>query len=81
MYALPRKKCLSEFLFNAVNSFGKLGGFVHPITKLETINNIIYLCIYVKGISGVSQLLHKSLVKEIVEKLKPIIERHIFTET
>ena len=27
LYALPRKKCLSEFLFNAINNFGRMGGF------------------------------------------------------
>lgn len=39
------------------------------------------MSIYVKGLSGVAQLLHKTLVKEVVERLKPIIERHIFTES
>jgi hypothetical protein len=62
-----------------VNSYGRLGGFTLPVDKLETINNIVFLSIYVKGLSGVAQLLHKKLVKEIVERLKPIIERHIFT--
>lgn len=80
MYALPRKKCLSEFLFHAINAFGKLGGFVKPLERLDGTLNITFLSIYVKGISGVALCLHKSLIKEIVEKLKPIIERHIFCE-
>lgn len=27
IYALPRKKYLSEFQFQTINEFGKLGGF------------------------------------------------------
>ena len=34
LYALPRKKCLSEFLFNAINNFGRLGGFSIPVDRL-----------------------------------------------
>ena len=80
MYALPRKKCLSEFLFNAINNFGRLGGFSIPIDRLEKNLNLIFLCNYVKGISGIAQCLNKSLMKELVSRLKPIIETHIFTE-
>jgi hypothetical protein len=43
--------------------------------------NIVFLSMYVKGISGVACYLHKSLIKELVERLKPIIEKHIFCET
>lgn len=50
-----------------------MGGFVLPLEKLESVNNIVYLSIYVKGLSGVAQLLHKNVVKEVVERLKPII--------
>ena len=35
---------------------------------------------YVKGISGVAQCLNKNLVRELVSRLKPIIEQHIFKE-
>ena len=31
LYALPRKKYLSEFLFNALNEFGRQGGYSIPI--------------------------------------------------
>ena len=34
-----------------------------------------------KAISGSAQLLHKTLVKEVVERLKPVIEKHIFTDS
>ena len=33
---------------------------------------------YVKGISGVTQCLNKNLVRDLVARLKPIIEQHIF---
>lgn len=48
---------------------------------MEDHTNIIFLSIYVKGISGAAQLLHKVLVKEIVERLKPVIEKHIFNDS
>ena len=36
---------------------------------------------YVKGISGISQCLNKNLVRDLVGRLKPIIEQHIFNES
>ena len=80
LYALPRKKCLSEFLFNAINNFGRMGGFNKPVDRLEKSLNLIFLCNYVKGISGIAQCLNKSLVKDLVDRLKPIIQAHIFTD-
>jgi hypothetical protein len=40
--------------------------------------NIVFLSIYVKGISGIAMCLNKKLVKDLVNRLKPIIENHIF---
>lgn len=57
-----------------------MGGFSKPIDRLEGNLNLIFLCGYVKGISGIAQCMNKSLVKELVERLKPIIQAHIFTD-
>lgn len=35
VYALPRKKLLSETLFKALNRFGELGGFDKVIEQIE----------------------------------------------
>ena len=78
---MPRKKCLSEFLFNAINKFGRIGGFEQPIDRLVEKPNVVFLCMYVKGISGIAQCLNKSLVRDLVNRLKPIIEQHIFNES
>lgn len=57
-----------------------MGGFEIPIKKLEEHINIIFLCTYVKGISGIAQCMNKILVRELAVKLKPIIEKHIFDD-
>lgn len=48
--------------------------------RLRSVPNVAFLCVYVKGISGIGQCLNKELVRELVEQLKPVIESHIFCE-
>ena len=35
IYAFPRKKILSEVLFQTINSFGRMGGFEKILAYLE----------------------------------------------
>lgn len=43
--------------------------------------NFQFLCSYVKAIGNVSQYLHKQVVTDLVEKMKVIVEQHIFANS
>ena len=78
VYAFPRKKYLSEFMFKTINKFGQMEGFNKILEFLENNVNFDVLSFFVKGISGIAPYLHRTFVKEFVPKLKKIIEKFIF---
>lgn len=64
-----------------MNVFGRMGGFDIPIEKLIKDVNFQFLCSYVKAIGNVAQYLHKQVIVGLVEKLKVIVEQHIFANS
>lgn len=64
-----------------LNKFGKEGGFDKPLEKLSKEINFEFLCSYVKALGNVCQYLHKHVIIFLVDKLKTIVERHIFAQS
>lgn len=62
IYALPRKRNLSEFYFKELNTFGKMGGFDKAVEKMQSVINFEFLCSYVKAMGNVCAYLHKQVV-------------------
>ena len=78
IYALPRKKHLSQFQFQTINEFGERGGFNNYLEYLEKEINFDVLCYFVKGVSGVAPYLHRELVRNLVEKIRVLFEKYLF---
>lgn len=65
-------------MFKTINSFGKLKGFDIILDFLEKEINFDILCFFIKGISGITPYLHRNFVKDLISRLKVVIEKHIF---
>lgn len=74
---IPRPKYNSEFLFKVVRKFIKNNGFERMLAIMEEKNNGDLLFAYTTGIGNLANNLHRSLVAELIPRLKAIVIRHL----
>ena len=67
-------------MLQTINTFGQMTGFDTILQFLEEEIHFDVLCYFVKGMSGIGPYLHRTKLKTFIERLKKIIERHIFAD-
>lgn len=78
---MPRPKYNSDFLFKNVRKFIKNGGIERMLAVLEEKNNGDLLSAYITAIGNLACNLHRSLITELIPRLKSIIHRHLTDES
>jgi len=78
---IPRSKYLSELLFKATRKFMKDEGYSKLLERLSKENNWDVLVPVVSSLGNIAANLHRNYLREIIERLKPIVHNHLVDDS